>query len=181
MAGTTAICVLDGSKLAFRTSIKNKDADLFISDFVNQYKAPLSIFIDAPLSLPAVYTGKGDDYFYRHADRELKAMSPMFLGGLTARAMKLKGELEKSGHQVFEAYPAAVAKRLNLKSLNYKKKEGELLVVANAISTHLHLEFKNKPTSWHQVDALLAFWIGTQYKSGSVKIAGDPEEGLIYY
>jgi uncharacterized protein len=42
---------------------------------------PARIFMDAPLSLPQVFFGpSGNEFFYRRCGRELKAMSPMFLG-----------------------------------------------------------------------------------------------------
>lgn len=80
LAGTTAICYQEGDALTIIQSEKKQDADRFINDTVESLK-PEQIFIDAPLSLPAAYFGNGDDYFYRDCDRQLKAMSPMFLGG----------------------------------------------------------------------------------------------------
>ncbi len=182
MAGTTAICALEGARLKIVLSQKNQDADLFIKDFISTAASECQIFLDAPLSLPIKYlTGEGTDYFYRKADKEMKAMSPMFLGGLTARAIQLKDWLEASDHQVLEAYPAAAAKRLSLENLDYKKKEGDIDIVSAVILTELGLELKTKLKTWHEVDALIAYWIGIQYLNGNCKTAGDPQEGLIHY
>jgi predicted nuclease with RNAse H fold len=92
MAGTTVITYNQDNVLYQRSSVKNGDADAFILDCVTELQ-PGQIYIDAPLSLPLACFGKGTDFFYREADRKLKAMSPMFLGGLTARAMKLRLQL----------------------------------------------------------------------------------------
>ena len=100
MAGTTVIAYLKSGKLHFAQSQKKKDADLFVENWVAQHQ-PRAIFLDAPLSLPGVYTEPEayDDYFYRAGDRLLRAMSPMFLGGLTARAMRLSRRLKATGNQ----------------------------------------------------------------------------------
>lgn len=45
------------------------------------------------------------------ADRQAKDMSPMFLGGLTARAIALSKEWRKLGIAVHEAYPAALIRQ----------------------------------------------------------------------
>jgi uncharacterized protein len=100
----------------------------------------LCVCIDAPLSLPGVFTGLAgcDDYFYRASDRALRAMSPMFLGGLTARAMRLANhsasrlarraaqreheQNDEHGHiHFYETYPAEAARRLALKEVGYKQ------------------------------------------------------------
>ncbi|MBK9525389.1 MAG: hypothetical protein IPO39_11705 [Bacteroidetes bacterium] len=90
MAGTTVIAVAGKTTIRLFSSRKNEDADSFLSVLVKE-KGIEELFIDAPLSLPGVYRGilSGNDYFFRESDRVLKAMSPMFLGALTARAMKL--------------------------------------------------------------------------------------------
>ena len=81
VAGTTAICRLtESGQFEFSCSTKGRDADLWIKKAIEEF-LPESIYIDAPLSLPGAYYGKESNYFYRQADRELRAMSPMFLGG----------------------------------------------------------------------------------------------------
>lgn len=161
LAGTTAIVWLDTSVQTIRLSCsqKGKDADEFILQSIADVK-PVCMFIDAPLSLPGVYSRMADynDYFFRKADKQLRAMSPMFLGGLTARAMKLKNQLEAQQIQVYETYPAAQAARMGLVGMGYKKQISHLPEVVHIINQHL-LPFISDSkiiTSWHQVDSLLA-------------------------
>jgi len=110
-AGTTAICYQEGNRLFTSLSVKGADADDFCFQQIERLR-PEFIMIDAPLSLPDAYFGKGDDFFYRQCDRELNAMSPMFLGGLTARAMRLADQLKSRQMLVYETYPRALASEL---------------------------------------------------------------------
>ena len=90
LAGTTCIAWMKEGQLKIIQSAKNQDADEWIITQLDNESID-QIFMDAPLSLPpAFHDPLSDEFFYRAADRELKAMSPMFLGGLTARAMRLK-------------------------------------------------------------------------------------------
>ena len=182
MAGTTVITYDDGNFLKQISSLKNKDADQFIIQAIEDLK-PKNVFIDAPLSLPNAYFGKGQDYFYREADKELKAMSPMFLGGLTARAMKLKAEMEKSGIEVFETYPGALVRsRSDLLNVYDKKakRPGEALldVVVNLLGNY---QIKAQPTNMHQLDSLLAWASGLRFAESRCEMVGNEEEGIIVY
>lgn len=176
VAGTTAICCVENDEFIILQSEKKKDADHMVIEFCKRYK-PDFVFLDAPLSLPGVYTNSDqyNDYFYRQCDRELKAMSPMFIGGLTARAMKLKSTLEKMGIQILEAYPAGVVKTLSLEH-HYKKDIDRFLNDA-----HPHFAACKIPetSNWHQVDSLLAWLIGLRFRNGENKMYGQPEEGQI--
>ena len=120
-AGTTCLCYNKGQEIYYVQSIKNRDADVFLYEHLLRLQPAVS-GIDAPLSIPAIYTGTGEDYFYRQADKEVQAMSPMFLGGLTARAIKLSDNLELKGIKCIETYPAGLAKELKLDMEKYKKK-----------------------------------------------------------
>lgn len=180
LAGTTAICFEKNKELKIVQSEKKKDADKFIEQTVQQL-FPTAIFIDAPLSLPLAYFGKGDNYFYREGDKVLQGMSPMFLGGLTARAMKLTKQFEKEGLQCYETYPAQIVKHyLADKTEGYKKQQIFLANFCKVLSTELPFNFAETPTNWHQVDSVLAWWTGWRFYHGEVKIYGDKEEGLIY-
>ncbi len=182
LAGTTVIMCLQKDEISFWQSAKKRDADAFI---LAQLKAlgEAQIFVDAPLSLPLVYTDEDnyDDYFYRQADRALKGMSPMFLGGLTARAMRLKSILEKEGWQVREVYPAALARMLDLPLLNYKKEKIHIKAVQNQLAQLFpnwniaQLDFQN----WHQIDALLALISGWRFQKNQHECYGDEREGQI--
>lgn len=181
MAGTTAICCLSEGQLVLRSSKKNQDADQFIIQVIDQLQFTGPIYLDAPLSLPGVYRDMPGyhDYFYRKADRALSAMSPMFLGGLTARAMKLKATL--ANISFYEAYPTAAAKLLGLHDLGYKKQPDQIELITEKITAVMSLELKVAPASWHELDALLAYWVGYKSANSQAQSAGDPQEGMIYY
>ncbi len=177
IAGTTAICFKQNDQLLVHQSAKGKDADSFILKWVEKIN-PAIIFIDAPLSLPAIYqNGIGQNYFYRSCDASLGAMSPMFLGGLTARAMQLKSKLTARGIDVFETYPAAFVKHVLPLNTYYKK---ELAHFTRTLATTFALPKLPVISSWHQVDALLCWCAANRYLLGTSVVHGDAEEGLIY-
>ncbi len=183
LAGTTVIAFAgDGDgQVCLTQSRKKADADRFISEWVEQYR-PAAIFLDAPLSLPGVYGGLAgyDDFFYRRADRQLKAMSPMFLGGLTARAMRLKRQFQEAGITVQEVYPAAMAQLLGLPELGYKKNNEAIPDIVSRIKARFPVGIKPEPAgSWHEVDALLALLSGWRFSGNRHRCYGDPAEGLI--
>ena len=139
------------------------------------------MFIDAPLSLPGVYKGLVgyEDYFFRKADKALKAMSPMFLGGLTARAMRLQAYLRD--FNFYETYPSAQANRLALKSLDYKKSLKQIPSVINSIAQQYpELNLEIELNNWHEVDAILALIGAYRFEKKTYITYGTLEEGLIY-
>lgn len=174
-SGKTAACFRLDGEWFLEQSIKDTDADAFVQALV-QTRDFRHIFMDAPMSLPSVYTGGGgDDYFYRSADREAAAMSPMFLGGLTARAMQLKDTWTDQGRRVFEAYPAGLVRELGLKD-SYKKNLPHFTALLRE-NTELNLP---EPGNWHQADAILAWLTGERVLAGRNVTLGDPAEGLIH-
>jgi len=180
LAGTTAICFEQKEKLIIVQSEKKKDADKFIQQTVQELQ-PTSIFIDAPLSLPLAYFGKGDNYFYREGDKVLQGMSPMFLGGLTARAIRLTKEFEKAAISCYETYPAQIVKHyLADKTAGYKKQKTFLMDFCKVLETKLPFTFTEQPANWHQVDSVLAWWTGWRFYNSEVKRYGTEEEGVIY-
>ena len=181
-AGTTAICYHDGDGLVIEQTSKKQDADKFVIDRIASLQGVSHVMFDAPLSLPKAYFGAGDDFVYRKADRMLHAMSPMFLGGLTARAMRIQYQLAQIGIQCIEAYPAAfVARHQELFSI-YKKKDVSLINdFVGAIKLQIDLKILTRPTSWHMADALICYLIGKQYSVGNHHSAGDVSEGIIVY
>ena len=182
MAGTTAIAYLDQKNcLKITQSLKKRDADQFILDFVQQQHVQ-NIFLDAPLSLPGIYRNLSgfDDYFYRKSDRALKAMSPMFIGGLTARAIKLKDQLTSLNIQTTEVYPGYLAKTLNFTELFYKKKEGNIQQILEQLRALYPLASQFPILeNWHQLDAVLALTSGYRYFHKKHLTFGDPTEGQI--
>ena len=184
LSGNTVIAILNVNKVYFLDVDKNTDADEFIFNAAMHFKPDL-VFLDAPLSLPKIYSGKGGcDYHFRKADKELKAMSPMFLGGLTARAMQLKDRLETEVQtKVYETYPKIQATNYALQNLGYQQRKSDLIVCRN------HLREKLNPSlfidcqdikTWHHLDALLALYGAMRFVTGLALPYGDAEEGLIY-
>ena len=172
-SGNTVICYQINGELNLLRSKKSEDADQWLHDIINSISVT-HLFIDAPLSLPGIYTGNGDDYFYRKADRDLKAMSPMFIGGLTARAMKFARDMTQKGISVFESYPAAYVKEEKLKG--YKSEEP--LAFAKKIYPEVVLSNIN---SMHHVDALICWLIGRNHITNKARKAGKSQEGIIYF
>ena len=176
IAGTTVIAYLESDRLQIVQSAKKQDADRWILDHCDNLK-PEMVFLDAPLSLPAAYFGKGEDYFYRLCDRECKAMSPMFLGGLTARAMALDKGYNKA--EFIECYPGMLARQvLKLGELYNKKSKLSDQAVEQLLSL-LPYELDAMLDNWHQFDALLCWLTGYRYQKGEALKIGDKEEGLI--
>lgn len=187
MAGTTVLFFWqsESKSMWFYASQKKEDADLFLEKYIRLH-TPDSIFIDAPLSLPKVYQNPfpnspkpSSNYFFRACDQALSAMSPMFLGGLTARAMQLKAQL--SLYPFYETYPAQQAKRMKLDELNYKQNLSFIPQVLTEIKRQ-YPDFQDITllNTWHQIDALLALIAAYRFWKGEVTVFGDLGEGLIY-
>lgn len=177
LAGTTAIAYNLEKVLHIEQSRKGEDADAWLFQRIQEIH-PEVMILDAPLSLPGVYQGQGSDYFYRQCDRELQAMSPMFLGGLTARAMKLNASLSQ---RMIEGYPSAFVRyRLGVEWVEaYKHKDqGQFLQNAQVFQSGFqHPEPQNR----HQTDALICFFMALHYHHGTHFSVGDPAEGQIIY
>jgi predicted nuclease with RNAse H fold len=182
LAGTTVLASPCFAPQLMR-SRKGADADAFLLDTLIGQGVQF-VFLDAPLSLPGVYLSqpKYQDFLFRVGDRQLGAMSPMFLGGLTARAMRLKSLLEAAGIQVFETYPAAQAKRLGLHALGYKKSKEALPMVVGCLAPAMEPLgfFFDQITSWHDVDALLALLAAVRWSKGEAEFWGNESEGGIW-
>lgn len=178
-AGTTVICYNSHHKIRFLQSSKNADADAFLLNELS-YLHPDLIMIDAPLSLPGVYWLGSDygDHFFRGCDRELKAMSPMFLGGLTARAISLTKRM--NGTELLETYPRKLVEVLQLPAEQYKHSSKDLASFAGQLKRISGVGFNEAQiTSWHHVDATLAFISGLRYLERNEKRFGIPEEGIV--
>ena len=180
LAGTTTICGVLSGKLTICQSEKKRDADQFLK-MVFELWQPETVYIDAPLSLPGAYFGAGTDYFYRAGDRELRAMSPMFLGGLTARAMRLQSQYINNCPVFVETYPGQIVKEhLPEARVFYKKKKSEISTFLEVLEPALPVELAKTPDNWHQVDGLLAWWAGWRHRNGDAhRWYGDEQEGRI--
>ncbi|MFY0592785.1 hypothetical protein [Roseivirga sp.] len=183
LAGTTVIAYEIGEAVHLMKSKKGEDADKMIWDFVTEHQVKV-VGLDAPLSLPGVYSNDSeyDDYFYRSCDKELKAMSPMFLGGLTARAMKLKNALESAYLKMYEVYPAKVALELGLKAYGYKTKTADYNQILSILNDcNLKLSKETTIETPHDLDGILALYVAKRIGTSSDNSVGKPKEGLIYY
>ncbi|MCH2084116.1 MAG: DUF429 domain-containing protein [Saprospiraceae bacterium] len=187
-AGTTVIAYLDNSmRLHFYQSEKKKDADQFIINCLKENKID-QVYIDAPLSLPGVYTDPKNfhNYFYREADKALRAMSPMFLGGLTARAMQLRSKLPSVEFK--EVYPSALVDVIKIDRNLYKKQKEHIPTVISSLVAYIpsisFLLQANQLTAslnnWHQVDALLALISGYRHQKNNCIYYGNDYEGFIH-
>ena len=179
-AGTTVITSLNpNSQLIIQQSTKNQDADVFILRELESIQ-PNIIAIDAPLSIPPGIYGHGDQYFYRQCDKDLNAMSPMFLGGLTARAIALKHQLLKliPDVKIYETYPKAyIQKVANQELRNWYKNQLDLF--QREISNQLPEMVIPTLDNWHQVDGLLAYLSSERIsRNMALKFGGD--DGMIY-
>jgi uncharacterized protein len=183
LAGTTSICFQLSGEIHFLSSRKGHDADQMILGFSQDHN-PKTIFLDAPLSLPGVYrdhSSQPNDYFYRVCDKQLSAMSPMFLGGLTARAMKLSQALLSNNQiQALETYPKWHARRLGLSDFGYKSGAKNIQRCAEVIFSEIGIGLHRGPESWHEIDALLALVTARRFARGEHSVIGEHDEGLIY-
>jgi predicted nuclease with RNAse H fold len=187
-SGNTVVCHHDGTAVYFYEADK-KDADLFIIDWITKYKsvqnrpALTTIFLDAPLSLPAVYQSivGFSNYHYRQCDVALKAMSPMFLGGLTARAIELKQHLQKKMNvETHEVYPKALAQTLLSDHYHKKLTTNEMESLCGMLSKVIpELCLAEYPKTQHQFDALLAWVSGYRFMNQQHLVFGDIQEGII--
>ena len=175
-ADTTVISYCDSGIAYFQSNTK-EDTDTWILNWLNDHREIKYVFIDAPLSLPAAYYKKGNDFMFRKADRKVNAMSPMFLGGLTARAIQLKQQLIKSEVKLVETYPAQLELVLfgskSPKKRNWDPGRIEQLQIMLGIDV-------SEPENRHQYDALLAWVSAWRHRQGDALEFGDPDEGVIY-
>jgi predicted nuclease with RNAse H fold len=160
---------------------KKQDADAFCKHHIQRLK-PDFVMIDAPLSLPAAYktnVGRDDnrvtDFFFRQADRQLSAMSPMFLGGLTARAMQLAAYFAPSGILFFETWPT----RLRQYFGSDQRPEQESMHKHLLMTTGIGL-LPDCQLSRHGIDSVLAWYSGWLKINKKSLVFGDAAEGLIW-
>jgi predicted nuclease with RNAse H fold len=181
LAGATVAAVWRG-ELTFVATPKKRDADAMLRGLLLSENIDVCC-IDAPLSLPRAYTDSslGDDYFYRACDRSLGAMSPMFLGGLTARAMRLRAEICRECPQtrVAETYPAEQARRLGLRETGYKQGKEGIAPTLRRIARATQMVLPENLPDWHHVDALLALLAALRLDAGEAMFYGDEAEGVI--
>jgi uncharacterized protein len=175
-SGNTVVCYFEHGLFRFRHSVKDEDGDAWLEGIVSEL-SPQAIYIDAPLSLPAAYSGRGEDYFFRLADRQAKGMSPMFLGGITARAMQLAAGWRKQGIAMHEAYPAALIRHA-WEVLDVEPRKAiprhKLRIMAGMVALPPPV-----PADRHEADAWLCWVIGHRHLRGDSLALGNTTEGVI--
>jgi predicted nuclease with RNAse H fold len=176
LAGTTVICSRERGLFRFERSIKGQETDPWMMQRVAEMN-PSAVYMDAPLSLPAAYYDKGTDHFFRLADRETGGMSPMFLGGMTARAIKAATHWRANGINVFEAYPSALV-RMEWDYLKIPKRRTIPQHHLRLMAGMFHLP-PPAPKDRHEADAWLCWLVGHRHQHGQARTFGDHSEGLI--
>ena len=180
LSGNTAVAILKKGKVElFKTKVK-ENADDFIVEVLTKHQVKM-VFIDAPLSLPRSYQGIKEEtvpeFFYRQCDKETGAMSPLFLGGLTARAIALKYLLNQKGIEVYETYPSYLCRLLNI---NRVKTADGVFEMFHRIKNELNGLFGNiEPQTIHEIDALLALYSAIRFCQQQHVVLGDASEGEI--
>jgi predicted nuclease with RNAse H fold len=171
MSGNTVIAFIKENQVFLEQVDKKIDADNWLIIKLQEHHFT-SVYLDAPLSLPAAYFGSGTNFHYRDCDVITKAMSPMFLGGLTARAMSLKHQLDIS---FYEVYPAHF-QRTTIISEFYKQ---DIDLFLEDYLKKITINLNSIPENWHQVDALLALTSGIRHQQNKHLSIGNPNEGII--
>ena len=183
-SGFTCASVLKKNKVHLFQAKKNQNADESLKVFMEKFK-PQYIGIDAPLSIPGVLRElKGfTNYHFRQADLEAKAMSPMFLGGLTARAIEIASWFKSEwGTKVIEVYPKLVSQELLLDTKRYKKEAAYLPSAVQSLARAVEWDLSNiNIDNWHQFDSLLALYATERYSNNKAQSLGNKQEGLIYF
>jgi predicted nuclease with RNAse H fold len=180
LSGNTAVAILKKGKVElFKTKVK-ENADDFIVEVLTKHQVKM-VFIDAPLSLPRSYQGIKEEtvpeFFYRQCDKETGAMSPLFLGGLTARAIALKYCLNRKEIEVYETYPSYLCRLLNIERV--KTADG-VFEIFHRIKNELNGLFGNiEPQTIHEIDALLALYSAIRFCQQQHVVLGDASEGEI--
>lgn len=172
LSGNTVIAYIRENGVLFDQVERNKDTDNWLIIKLKDHNFK-SVYLDAPMSLPLAYYGKGNNFHYRECDVTTKAMSPMFLGGLTARAISLRNQLSTLNFN--EVYPAHFQRTI-IKSEYYKK---DIALFLTDFHEKIDITVNTIPKNWHQVDALLALTSGIRHHRNKHITIGNPKEGII--
>jgi len=180
LAGTTAITWSTHDAIHTKLCPKGTDADRWLEEQIGAIDLAF-VCIDAPLSLPGAYFGQGADYSYREADRQLQAMSPMFLGGLTARAIQFAARASTQKLNVLEVYPAALIRHIpDLQTSYHKKNRDSIQSFLPQLQKFIPFEMYAKPTTYHEIDSMLCWLSGYRHFQGQAIPYGNPKEGIIW-
>ncbi|MBZ0181155.1 MAG: hypothetical protein K8F60_01735 [Melioribacteraceae bacterium] len=141
--------------------------------FVESFNADI-IGIDAPLSLPDF---KSENYLYRNCDKKLKALSPMTLGEITARAIHIKENL--SCEDIFEVYPKTLLELHKINHKGYKRDQNLQNFIWSFLKDYYDLKFPNIEMNEDNLDSILAVLILYHFYNKKYEIVNDAPPFLI--
>lgn len=141
--------------------------------FVESFNADV-IGIDAPLSLPDF---KSENYLYRNCDKKLKALSPMTLGEITARAIHIKENL--SCKDIFEVYPKTLLELHKINHKGYKRDQNLQNFIWSFLKDYYDLKFPNIEMNEDNLDSILAVLILYHFYNKKYEIVNDAPPFLI--
>jgi uncharacterized protein len=176
-SGNTAVAIAEDGKVRFYQTKKDQDTDAWLEELIEKHP-PTLIAIDAPLTLPAGWCGGIGDLFYRQCDEELRAMSPLFLGGLTGRAVKFHRKSKDAGIKMLETYPKGFVN--NLLDGEYPEVGSDLNPILQKLPKDIQLELNEQPANEHQLDALICLVVAFRFTKKEACAFGKYGEGLIW-
>lgn len=141
--------------------------------FVESFNADV-IGIDAPLSLPDF---KSENYLYRNCDKKLKALSPMTLGEITARAIHIKENL--SCKDIFEVYPKTLLELHKINHKGYKRDQNLQNIIWEILIEYYDLDFPDIEMNEDNLDSILAVLILYHFYNKKYEIVNDAPPFLI--
>lgn len=141
--------------------------------FVESFNADV-IGIDAPLSLPDF---KSENYLYRNCDKKLKALSPMTLGEITARAIHIKENL--SCKDIFEVYPKTLLELFKINHKGYKRDQNLQSTIWKILIEYYDLDFPDIEMNEDNLDSILAVLILYHFHTKKYEIVNDAPLFLI--
>jgi predicted nuclease with RNAse H fold len=171
--GKTAVSFLDTNQkeviLYSREYIAEKcgKSDKEFISFIESFNADV-IGIDAPLSLPDF---KSENYLYRNCDKKLKALSPMTLGEITARAIYIKENL--SCPNVFEVYPKTLMELHKINHKGYKRDQNLQNFIWKYLNDNYELKFPEIEMNEDNLDCIMAVLILYHFDKKKYMVVND--------
>ncbi|MCH8555192.1 MAG: hypothetical protein LAT76_08545 [Schleiferiaceae bacterium] len=182
--GDSALAIYSNGQILIVQPDEGVDSDAFSTQVIEQF-APEIITIDAPITIPGALTKTSGcfDYHFRQADKECGCISPMIIGGRTARAIELKSVWEKLGKEVYETSPRLLARDFGLREMGYRKTGLHLRNCAALLKASFNPDInlaERDISNWTRLDALLALMTAMKIETKTATSIGNPEEGLIW-
>ncbi len=173
------------SGISFLEEMKTETHLLFsdteILEFIKR-KSPHLVTIDAPLSLPPGRKSiqEKSRIHFRPCDEELRKRGirffPITLGPmrkLTERGIQLRISLEKLGFRVYEVYPGGAQDILKI------PRAGRNLEGLRKGLQVLGIKGIKKSCSAHELDAIMAAYVGLLFLQEKAEIYGSLDQGAI--